>query len=70
MQERPESEVSEDVAMQATGGKAMWSRRIDLNPATEGCEVGIHMKDQDYGWRATVDRDTWTLRRKEKIENP
>jgi hypothetical protein len=69
-QERPESEDAEAVAMSATGGKSVWSRKIDLNGATGGWEVGIHMKDQDYGWRVIIDRDTWTVRRKEKIANP
>lgn len=69
-QARPEHEEAESVAMGATGGQAVWSRRIDLNGSTGGWEVGIRLRDQKEGWLVTLDRDTWAVRKKERIPNP
>ena len=70
VEERPEHEQAESVAMSETGGRAVWSRKVDLNGATGGWEVGIHMKGQQEGWKVLVDRDTWKMRSKTRIPNP
>lgn len=61
---------AEAVAEGTTGGWAYSSRRIDLNGATGGFEVLIHMPDREKGWRVIIDRDTRNVRDKYPIPNP
>ena len=65
-QERYEREKAKGIAAVEVGGEAIAARRIDLNGATGGWEVLVKVKDDQ--WRVIIDRDTWTVRRKDKIQ--
>lgn len=63
-------EDAEILAEGETGGWATRSRRIDLNGASGGFEVWIHMPEQEKGWRIIIDQDTRRIRDKYPIPNP
>ena len=65
--ERLESARAKDVAAVEVGGEALGARRIDLNGSTGGWEVFVRVSDEER-WRVIVDRDTWTVRKKEKVK--
>lgn len=58
------------VAEGETGGKAVQTRRIDLNGSSGGYEVMIRMEGREKGWRLIIDRDTWRVRHKYAVPNP
>lgn len=68
-QERYEASKAAGIAAVEVGGEATGARRIDLNGATGGWEVFVKIKGQSYGWRVIIDRDTWTVREKQKVQN-
>ncbi len=65
-QERYEREKAMGIAAVEVGGEAVAARRIDLNGATGGWEVLVKAKDEQ--WKVVIDRDTWTVRRKDKVK--
>ncbi len=65
--ERYEATKAEGIASVEVGGEATGSRRIDLNGATGGWEVFVKIKGEKFGWRVVIDRDTWTVRSKQKV---
>jgi hypothetical protein len=68
-QERAESTRAQGIAATEVGGEALGARRIDLNGASGGWDVVVRVSD-DERWRVIIDRDTWTVRSKRKIEKP
>ncbi|HJW08069.1 MAG TPA: hypothetical protein VJ483_00445 [Holophagaceae bacterium] len=68
-QQRYESARAKDIAAAEVGGEPLGARLIDLNGATGGWEVLVRVSAEER-WRVIVDRDTWTVRRKEKVEKP
>jgi len=58
------------VAAVETHGEAVSARRIELNAATGGWEVLVHMEHEDYGWKVIIDRDNGKVRKKTKCTNP
>lgn len=67
--ERYEAKKAKDIAAVEVGGEATAARRIDLNGATGGWEVFVKVQNQTYGWKVIIDRDTWTVREKQKVAN-
>ena len=58
------------IAEQETHGQAVSARRIDLNGASGGWEVLVHMPGEPRGWCCIVDCDTHTVFRKTRVPNP
>jgi hypothetical protein len=70
---RPQCHTRQDarhIAEVETSGRAVAARPIDLNGATGGWEVLVHMPGQDRGWRVIIDRDNGKVRRRESCPNP
>jgi hypothetical protein len=68
-QDRYEAKKAKEIAAVEVGGEATAARRIDLNGATGGWEVYVKVQNQNYGWKVIIDRDTWTVREKRKVDN-
>jgi hypothetical protein len=58
------------IAEQATSGIAVSARRIQLNAASGGWEVDVHMPKEERGWRCIIDNDTHMVHTKDRIPNP
>ena len=58
------------IAERETGGIAISARRIQLNGASGGWEVDVHMPKEDRGGRCIVDCDTRAVHTKDRIPNP
>lgn len=58
------------ISEQATSGIAVSARRVQLNAASCGWEVEVHMPSESRGWRCIVDCDTRMVRTKDRIPNP
>lgn len=66
--ERYEREKAKGIAAVEVGGEAVAARRIDLNGATGGWEVLVKVEGKEVQWKVVIDRDTWTVRRKDKVQ--
>ncbi|HJW08665.1 MAG TPA: hypothetical protein VJ483_03475 [Holophagaceae bacterium] len=58
------------IAEKETGGIAVSARQIQLNGASGGWEVDLHMPKDDRGWRCVIDDDTHMVYTKTRIDNP
>ena len=58
------------IAERETGGIAVSARQINLNGASGGWEVDVHMPKDDRGWRCVIDDDTHMVHTKTHIDNP
>lgn len=58
------------IAERETGGRAVSARRIQLNGASGGWEVEVHMPKEERGWRCVIDADTHLVYTKDRIPNP
>jgi hypothetical protein len=58
------------IAEQDTSGIAVSARRVQLNGASGGWEVDVHMPKEERGWRCIIDNDARSVFRKERIPNP
>jgi hypothetical protein len=61
---------AKSIAEQETRGLAVSARKIQLNGATCGWEVVLHMAGEARGWRCVVDCDTRAVFTKTRIPNP
>jgi len=70
---RPPCRTRQDarhIAEVETAGRAVAARPIELNGATGGWEVLVHMPGKERGWRVIIDRDNGRVRRLESCPNP
>lgn len=61
---------AKSIAARDTGGTAVSAREIQLNAASGGWEVDVHMPNEKQGWRCVIDDDTRMVRTKTRIPNP
>jgi len=61
---------AKQIAEQETSGIAVSARRVELNSASCGWEVDVHMPKDERGWRCIIDCDTHMVRTRERITNP
>ncbi len=61
---------AKEIAQVETGGIAVSARKTQLNGASCGWEVEVHMPKEDRGWRCMVDCDSRQVYTKDRIPNP